>query len=82
MDANIIQYFFTQGPFAVLFVLLLIWVMRKNDQREHEYKKEIQINREESLERESRLHQIMDKFTSKYDLIIDELRDIKNKFKE
>lgn len=82
MDANIIQYFFTQGPFAVLFVLLLIWVMRKNDQREQEYKKEIQINREESLERESRLHQIMDKFTSKYDLIIDELRDIKNKFKE
>jgi hypothetical protein len=34
MDHNLIQYFFTQGPFAVLFVLLLGWVLRENARRE------------------------------------------------
>ncbi|WP_028553162.1 BhlA/UviB family holin-like peptide [Paenibacillus sp. UNC451MF] len=29
-----IQYFLTQGPFAVLFVWLLIYVMRANRERE------------------------------------------------
>ncbi|WP_240903732.1 BhlA/UviB family holin-like peptide [Chengkuizengella sediminis] len=35
MELNIIQYFLTQGPFAVLFVWLLIYVMKNNNNREN-----------------------------------------------
>ncbi|MFS1514540.1 BhlA/UviB family holin-like peptide [Chengkuizengella sp. SCS-71B] len=35
MELNIIQYFLTQGPFAVLFVWLLIKVMKNNNNREN-----------------------------------------------
>jgi BhlA holin family len=55
------KYFITQGPFAVLFVWLLFFVMRSN------------------AEREARLHDILEKFSEKYDVVIDELRDIKNR---
>jgi hypothetical protein len=55
------KYFLTQGPFAILFVWLLFFVMRAN------------------AEREARLHDILEKFSEKYDVVIDELRDIKNR---
>jgi hypothetical protein len=61
MDIEVTKFFLTQGPFAVLFVWLLVYVMKKNS------------------ERESRLHDILEKFSEKYDVVIDELRDIKNK---
>lgn len=61
MELDVLKYFLTQGPFAVLFVWLLIYVMRNN------------------REREGRLHDILDKFSEKYDVIIDELRDLKSK---
>lgn len=35
MDNNTLQYFLTQGPFAVLFVWLLIYVMKNNKEREN-----------------------------------------------
>jgi len=35
LELNIIQYFLTQGPFAVLFVWLLIYVMKNNKEREN-----------------------------------------------
>jgi hypothetical protein len=60
-ELDVVKYFLTQGPFAVLFVWLLIYVMRNNK------------------EREGRLHDILEKFSDKYDLVIDELRDIKDK---
>ncbi|MOA47136.1 Bacteriocin UviB precursor [compost metagenome] len=34
MDNEVIKYFLSQGPFAVLFVWLLIYVMRANKERE------------------------------------------------
>jgi hypothetical protein len=61
MEIDIYKYFLTQGPFAVLFVWLLIYVMKRN------------------AERENRLHDILDKFSEKYDLVIEELRDIKDR---
>ncbi|MDF1507182.1 BhlA/UviB family holin-like peptide [Robertmurraya sp. DFI.2.37] len=61
MDAETVKYFLTQGPFAILFVWLLIYVMRTNK------------------EREGRLHDLLDKFSEKYDVVIDELREIKNR---
>jgi hypothetical protein len=63
MNSNIIETMATQGPFAVLFVWLLIYVMKSNK------------------ERESRLQDLLDKFSDKYDVIIDELRNIKERFK-
>ncbi|NDI36346.1 hypothetical protein EPK97_16575 [Chengkuizengella sediminis] len=33
LELNIIQYFLTQGPFAVLFVWLLIYVMKNGKER-------------------------------------------------
>jgi hypothetical protein len=60
-EIDVAKYFLTQGPWAVLFVWLLIYVMRNNK------------------EREGRLHDILEKFSEKYDVVIDELRDIKNK---
>ncbi|RAU96851.1 BhlA/UviB family holin-like peptide [Paenibacillus sp. YN15] len=34
MDNEIIRYFITQGPFALMFVWLLIYVMKANKERE------------------------------------------------
>jgi hypothetical protein len=63
MDGNAFQYFLTQGPFAVLFVWLLIYVMKNNK------------------ERESRLQDLLDKFSNKYDVVITKLDDIKEELR-
>lgn len=34
MQDSLLQYFITQGVFAVLFVCLLWWVLRENSKRE------------------------------------------------
>lgn len=34
MEIDLLRYFLTQGPFACLFVWLLIYVMRTNKERE------------------------------------------------
>ncbi|OME86937.1 hypothetical protein BK120_08415 [Paenibacillus sp. FSL A5-0031] len=75
MESDIIKYFLTQGPFAVLFVWLLF--SSRKDSRDRE-----QSLMNESRERESKLHDILDKFSDKYDLIITEIRDIKSRIKE
>ncbi len=63
MDSEVINYFLTQGPFAILFIWLFIYVIKTNK------------------ERESRLHSLLEKFSEKYDVVIEELRYIKNKMK-
>jgi hypothetical protein len=35
VDSEIFRYFLTQGPFAVLFVWLLVYVMKNNKEREN-----------------------------------------------
>ncbi|MFS1511764.1 BhlA/UviB family holin-like peptide [Chengkuizengella sp. SCS-71B] len=72
MELNIIQYFLTQGPFAVLFVWLLIYVMRNSKEREDKLI-------ESHKEREGQLISTLEKFSEKYDMIIDELRQLKEK---
>jgi hypothetical protein len=64
VEVELTKYFIQQGPFAILFVWLLIYVMKNNK------------------ERENRLHDILDKFSEKYDVIIDEIRDLKQKWGE
>ncbi|WP_340004410.1 BhlA/UviB family holin-like peptide [Paenibacillus sp. FSL K6-0276] len=61
-EMDVLKYFLTQGPFAVLFVWLLIYVMRANK------------------EREGRLQDLLEKFSEKYDVIIIELREMKDRF--
>ncbi|MBL0386240.1 hypothetical protein JJB07_06185 [Tumebacillus sp. ITR2] len=34
MEQGILSFFQTQGPWALLFVLLFLWVLRENQQRE------------------------------------------------
>ena len=60
-ENTVIQFFLTQGPFAVLFVWLLVYVMRKNS------------------ERETRLHDTLDRFADKYDVVVDELKKIRER---
>lgn len=61
VDSSVLQFFLTQGPFAVLFIWLLMYVMKKNS------------------ERESRLHDTLDKFADKYDVVVYELRKIRER---
>lgn len=63
MNEELTLFFVEQGPWAVVFVGLLIYVMRTNSIREN------------------RLHEILDKFSDKYDLIVDELRDLKGRLR-
>ncbi|MGE6260856.1 BhlA/UviB family holin-like peptide [Heyndrickxia sporothermodurans] len=75
MDANLTQYFLTQGPFAVLFVWLF-----------YSSRKEARDREKESQEREKQLYQtiedqnvILNKFGEKYDVVINQLSEIKDR---
>jgi hypothetical protein len=61
VEMDVLKYFLTQGPFALLFVWLLLYTMKRNERREN------------------RLQDILDKFSEKYDVVISELREIKDK---
>ncbi|MFH5187083.1 BhlA/UviB family holin-like peptide [Paenibacillus sp. TAB 01] len=74
-NLDALSYFLTQGPFAVLFVWLLFSSHKESRNREQAL-----IN--ESREREGKLHDILDKFSDKYDVIITEIRDMKIRIKE
>lgn len=60
MDVNVdvITYFITQGPFAVLFIWLLINTQNRN------------------AKREDKLHETLNEFAQKYDIVIDKLDKI------
>ncbi|MEK5167203.1 BhlA/UviB family holin-like peptide [Paenibacillus sp. FSL R5-0527] len=70
MENEIFKYFITQGPFGALFVWLLIYVMRTNKEREKDLNGIIQQQ-----------NNVLSKFSEKYDLIISELRELKERFK-
>jgi len=75
MDETLIQYFLTQGPFAVLFIWLFYSSRKESLERE-----------KESQEREQKLYKtiddqndIMKGFSSKYDIVITKLDDIEDR---
>lgn len=72
MEAELFSALVKNGPFALLFVCLFFYVLKRNTEREE---KQDQTNKE----RESRLHDLLEKFSEKYDVVIEELRDIKNR---
>lgn len=68
MDASLTQYFLTQGPFAVLFVWLLYSSRKEGKSREDKLYKTIEDQNE-----------ILNKFSNKYDVVISQLTDIKDR---
>ena len=68
MDQNLLQYFVTQGPFAILFVWLFFSTRKESQEREKKLYKTIEDQSE-----------IMKGFSEKYDIIIDQLDDIKRR---
>ncbi len=55
---DVFSYFITQGPFAALFVWLLINTQNRN------------------AKREDKLHNTLNEFAQKYDIVIDKLDKI------
>ncbi|ATB52744.1 hypothetical protein [Caldibacillus phage CBP1] len=68
MEGNLIQYFITQGPFAVLFVWLLYTTRKEGKEREDKLYQTIEDQNE-----------ILKGFSEKYDIIISKLGDIEER---
>lgn len=85
-NPEVIKYFLTQGPFALLFVWLLLRSEKRNEQRESDYRDEIngmrvemKSERGEWRKERSVWTETLQKFSEKYDVVIEELRGIKSK---
>ena len=68
MDANLVQYFLTQGPFAVLFVWLFYSSRKESQEREKQLYQTIDDQNE-----------IIKRFSTKYDIIITKLDDMEER---
>lgn len=85
-NPEVIKYFLTQGPFAILFVWLFFRGEKRNEQRENEYRAEISDMRDEMKNERTEWRkertlwsETLQKFSEKYDVVIEELRGIKSK---
>jgi len=67
MELDVMKYFLTQGPFAVLFVWLLLTTRKDGKEREKKLYDTIEHQND-----------VLDKFSSKYDVIIEKLEKIEN----
>ncbi|MFS0674246.1 BhlA/UviB family holin-like peptide [Ornithinibacillus sp. 179-J 7C1 HS] len=68
MDETLIQYFLTQGPFAVLFVWLFYTSRKEANEREKKLYQTINDQNE-----------ILKGFSTKYDIVITKLDDIEER---
>ncbi|WP_028982830.1 BhlA/UviB family holin-like peptide [Sporolactobacillus terrae] len=68
MDSSTLQYFITQGPFAVLFVWLLYSYRKEAHEREARLNKVINDQ-----------SQVLSEFSQKYDLIVNKLDGIEDR---
>lgn len=68
MDETLIQYFLTQGPFAVLFVWLFYSSRKESQEREKQLYKTIDDQNE-----------VLRGFSTKYDIVINKLDDIEER---
>ncbi|GIO27716.1 BhlA/UviB family holin-like peptide [Ornithinibacillus bavariensis] len=68
MDETLIQYFLTQGPFAVLFVWLFYSSRKESQEREKKLYQTIDDQNE-----------ILKGFSTKYDIVITKLDDIEER---
>jgi hypothetical protein len=86
VEFDLLKYFITQGPFAVLFVWLFIHSNRRNEKREADYRREIidmrnemRVERDVWRQERSIWSETLNKFSEKYEIVITELRDIKDR---
>lgn len=70
METELWKYFITQGPFAALFIILFWYTMKANENREAKLQNMLENSQE-----------LLSKFSEKYDVIITEIRDLKEKLK-
>ncbi|MDX5474126.1 MAG: hypothetical protein LPK00_01195 [Bacillaceae bacterium] len=70
MEMDISKYLLTQGPFAALFVWLLISTRKDNKERERQLYNTI-----------DRQNEALTKFGDKYDVVIDKLDKIEGRLK-
>lgn len=81
MDLMSIKPFLDYGIIAGLFIFLLMYVLKTTQKREEQMREENTKREErllkESLDREMRLHETLNKFSEKYDLIHNDIKDIK-----
>lgn len=71
METEIFKLAVTNGIFCVLFIFLLFYVLKKSDEREKKLYEEIEKSRG-----------LLEKFSEKYDIIINEIKDIKDSFRK
>ncbi len=70
MEPTILQYFISQGPWAVGFIWLLYWVLKENRTREKEM-------REEHACREDKLYECLSELSHNYEEMAEDLNEIK-----
>ena len=58
---ELLSYFLTQGPFAVLFVWLFWYQVKSSESREKSYQ------------------QLLETMSEKYDVIVEEIREVKER---
>jgi hypothetical protein len=84
VESEIIRMLVSQGPFAIFFAWLLFRTEARNAEREQRYEKDIRIMREQFGQERSEWRrertawtETLSKFSEKYDVIVDEIREIK-----
>jgi len=77
MELDVMKYFLTQGPFAILFVWLFMSTRNETKDREARLYETI----EQQNEVIDNQNAVLGKFSDKYDVVIDKLDKIENKIK-
>lgn len=77
METEIWKYFITQGPFAVLF----IWMLLSNQKREREATADSKAREKELNAIIKQQTDVMQTFSEKYDLIVIKLEHIEGRLK-
>ncbi|VXC01672.1 holin-like protein; bacteriophage SPbeta [Bacillus altitudinis] len=70
VEMDLAQYLMTQGPFAVLFCWVLLYVLNTTKERESKLNEQIEAQNE-----------VLAKFSEKYDVVIDKLDKIERNLK-
>jgi len=70
MEVDVVQNLMTQGPFAVLFCWILVYVLNTTKERENKLNEQIEAQND-----------VLAKFSEKYDVVIDKLDKIERNLK-
>lgn len=79
MENEILKYFISQGPWALLFLWFFFRTERRSENREKSHDADMRETRKEIAEERSVWAETLRQFSEKYDIIIDELRGLKER---